>query len=71
MVIISWITTALALIGTVLNVKKQNLCFWFWLVSNTLWLIYDLYSGLWSRAILDAVQWALALWGIIEWKKEK
>lgn len=71
MVIISWITTALALIGTVLNVKKYNLCFWFWLISNTLWLIFDIYSGLLSRAILDAVQWALALWGIIEWKKEK
>lgn len=68
--IISWITTALALTGTVLNVKKHNLCFWFWLVSNTLWLIFDIYNGLWSRAILDAVQWALALWGIIEWKKE-
>lgn len=67
---ISWITTAIALIGTVLNVKKYNLCFWFWIVSNTLWLIFDIYNGLWSRAILDAVQWALALWGIIEWKKD-
>lgn len=68
--IISWITTVLALIGTFLNVKKINLCFWFWIASNTLWFIFDIYNGLWSRAILDAVQWVLALWGIVEWNNK-
>jgi nicotinamide riboside transporter PnuC len=70
MVIISWITTAICLLGTVLNVKKINLCFWLWLAGNILWLIIDICNGLWSRAILDTVQGILALWGIIEWKKE-
>ena len=71
MVIISWITTAICLTGTVLNVKKINLCFWLWLIGNILWLCIDIYNGLWSRAILDIVQGVLALWGIIEWNKSK
>lgn len=70
MEIINWITTAICLMGTVLNVKKIKLCFWLWLAGNILWLIIDIKNGLWSRAILDIVQGILALWGIIEWKKE-
>ena len=70
MQIISWITTIMCLTGTVLNVKKIKLCFWLWLGGNILWLCIDIYNGLWSRAVLDIVQGILALWGIIEWKKE-
>ena len=65
---ISWITTALCLTGTVLNVKKNKLCFVLWLIGNILWLIIDIRNGLISRAILDIVQGVLALWGIIEWR---
>lgn len=69
--IISWITTAICLTGTILNVKKLNACFYLWLAGNILWLCIDIYNGLWSRAILDIVQGVLALWGIIEWRKDK
>lgn len=68
---IGWITTAICLIGTVLNVKKINACFYLWLAGNILWLCIDLYNGLWSRAILDIVQGILAAWGIIEWQENK
>lgn len=71
MQIISWITTAICLSGTILNVKKMNFCFYLWLLGNILWLCIDIYNGLWSRAVLDIVQGALAVWGIIEWKKNK
>ena len=69
--IISWVTTAICLTGTVLNVKKIKLCFWLWLAGNILWLIIDIRNGLWSRALLDTVQGILALWGIIEWKENE
>ena len=69
--IISWITTAVCLTGTILNVKKLNACFYLWLIGNICWLCIDIYNGLWSRAILDIVQGALAFWGIIEWRKDK
>lgn len=71
MQIISWITTAICLLGTILNVKKLNTCFYLWLIGNILWLCIDIYNGLWSRAILDIVQGVLAVWGIIEWRKSK
>ena len=71
MQIISWITTAICLLGTILNVKKLNTCFYLWLIGNILWLCIDIYNGLWSRAILDIVQGGLAVWGIIEWRKNK
>lgn len=69
MQVISWITTAICLLGTILNVKKLNFCFYLWLVGNVLWLCIDICNGLWSRAILDIVQGILAVWGIIEWRK--
>lgn len=71
MQIISWITTAICLLGTILNVKKLNTCFYLWLIGNILWLCIDIYNGLWSRSILDIVQGVLAVWGIIEWRKNK
>lgn len=71
MQIISWVTTAICLLGTILNVKKLNTCFYLWLIGNILWLCVDIYNGLWSRAILDIVQGVLAGWGIIEWRKNK
>ena len=67
---VSWITTALCLTGTVLNVKKNKWCFVLWLMGNILWLIIDIKNGLISRAILDIVQGVLALWGIIEWRNK-
>lgn len=57
--------TLICLIGTVLNVKKIIWCFYLWCFGNLLWLIFDLYSNLYSRAILDIVQFGFAVWGII------
>lgn len=71
MQIISFVTTAICLLGTILNVKKLNACFYLWLIGNILWICIDIYNGLWSRAILDIVQGVLAVWGIIEWRKNK
>ena len=67
----TWIVTALCLAGTVLNVKKNVLCFWLWSVGNVAWLIFDLCSGLYSRAVLDSVQLAFAVWGIFAWRKKE
>lgn len=67
---LTWAITILSLTGTVLNVKKNSLCFWLWAVGNTLWLAYDLWLSTYSRAALDLVQLAFAVWGIIEWKKK-
>ena len=67
----TWIVTAACLVGTALNVKKIKYCFHIWAVANLLWLAYDLYTGLYSRAVLDAVQFVMAVWGIFAWRKKK
>ena len=67
----TWIITAVSLLGTVLNVKKHIACFYLWGFGNIAWLAFDLWSGLFSRAVLDTVQLAFAVWGIVEWGKSK
>ena len=67
----TWLITAVCLIGTVLNVKKNVLCFYLWAIGNIAWLGYDLWSGLYSRAVLDVVQFGFALWGIWEWSRKR
>jgi len=66
----TWAITVISLTGTVLNVRKNILCFYLWGAGNIAWLVFDLWSGLFSRAVLDAVQLAFAVWGIIEWRKK-
>lgn len=65
-----WFVTLICLIGTFLNCKKLRICFVFWALGNILWMIYDISSGLYSRAFLDLVQLIFALYGAYEWRKE-
>lgn len=66
-----WLVTALSLYGNVLNVKKKRSGFVVWVIANALWLIYDIWTGLYSRAALDIVQTAFCVWGIVEWKDKE
>ena len=34
---ITWFLTAISLIGTVLNIRKDILCFYIWLIGDILW----------------------------------
>lgn len=63
-----WIVTMISLIGSVLNARKSKWCFYIWILANTLWLIYDVYIGLYSRAALDIMQTIICISGIIYWK---
>lgn len=68
---IMWFVTALSLSGNVLNIKKKRSGFVIWVIANILWLIHDIYTGLYSRAMLDIVQTGFCIWGIIEWNNEE
>ena len=68
--IIGWLVTAVCLAGTILNVKKVRWCFHLWAVGNIAWVVIDIHNRLYSRALLDLVQLALAIWGLWEWRKE-
>ena len=76
--LVGWLVTATCLAGTVLNVKKVRWCFHLWAVGNIAWLAIDLSNRIYSRAFLDLVQLALAVWGASaavrthkKWKKIK
>ena len=42
-----------------------------WAVGNEAWLGFDVASGLFSRAVLDTVHLAFAIWGIFAWRKDE
>jgi len=66
----TWAITTVCLAGTILNVKKNILCFYLWTFGNLAWLVFDLQSRLYSRAVLDVVQLGFSVWGIFEWRKK-
>ena len=66
-----WLVTAVCLAGTVLNVKKVRWCFLLWAAGNVAWFAVDVHNHLYSRALLDLVQLALAVWGAVEWRSGK
>ena len=69
--IFTWIITAAAIVGVVLNIKKKRECFFVRAVTNASWCIVDLVKGIYAQSFLFLVYFVLALWGIWEWRKEK
>ncbi len=64
----TWGLTAISLVGVVLNIYKDPLCFWLWVVSNFLWCVVDWRRRIYSQAVLMGIYCALAIWGIWTWK---
>jgi nicotinamide riboside transporter PnuC len=67
--IITVIITILSLIGVILNIKKNKICFIVWSFTNLSWFIIDLYKQIYMQAFLFLVYFILALYGIYEWSK--
>ena len=65
--VFTWLVTVVCLAGTILNVKRCPWCFVLWIIGNVAWAAFDLFSGLYSRMVLDIVQLGLAVWGLVEW----
>ena len=64
------VLTLLALLGVVLNIKKNIWCFYIWLVTNASWAVVDFYKGIPAQGALFSVYTLLAVYGIYEWKKK-
>jgi nicotinamide riboside transporter PnuC len=65
-----WILVAIALAGNVLVIKKSVMGQWFWTVSNTGFVIYDLAIHNYSQAFLFFIYLGMSIWGITLWTKE-
>lgn len=64
----TWILTAISLAGNFLNCRKSVLGFYLWILCNIGWAVYDIYSNLHSRLLLDLVQTGFCIYGITCWK---
>jgi nicotinamide riboside transporter PnuC len=62
-----WTTTAVALIGTVLNIKKNKYGFLLWIITNLIFAVANYFMGLPQQSLLFAVYFLLALWGWFSW----
>lgn len=65
----TWLLAVISLAGNYLNSTKRISGFYIWIACNTGWLIYDIANGIYARAILDIVQTAFCVLGIIKWQK--
>ena len=60
--------TALSIVGVVANIYKRRWCFWVWTVTNATWCVVDFRASLYGQALLFAVYFALAVWGLMKWE---
>jgi len=66
-----WITviiTIASLVGVILNIKRNLLCFYIWTATNFAWFIIDLYREIYMQALLFFIYFLLAIYGVLEWK---
>lgn len=70
--VITWIVSALALTGTILNSNRNKSGFYLWLCTNMFWTVVDFRAGLYAQSALFGAYTLLAVKGLITWtKKEK
>ena len=68
---ISWIATAIAIIGTIANANKKRFGFWFWLISNVFWVAFNIYNKMYAQAAVYVFNSAMCIVGLRQWKRNK
>ncbi len=43
-----WIITILSIIGVILNIRKNRLCFRIWLITNACWMAFGRITFIWT-----------------------
>lgn len=70
--LLSWIMSAVALAGTLMNAERNKYGFVFWLISNLYMTVRFAVIGEYAQMVLFFVYFLLAIRGIVAWtKKEK
>lgn len=69
--IFSWIMSAIALTGTIINAEKNKYGFVFWLVSNLYMTIRFFVIGEYAQSTLFFVYFLLAIRGLVAWSGKK
>lgn len=66
-----WLNTIVAIVGTYLNAKQVRFGFIIWMVTNTAFVVNNIYIGSYAQATLFAVYFVLAVVGYRSWGKQK
>ncbi len=64
-----WLNTIVAIIGTYLNAKQVRFGFIIWMLTNAVFVGYNIYIHAYAQATLFFVYFGLALFGWINWGK--
>lgn len=65
-----WINTLVAIVGTFLNARQIRSGFIVWMITNGVFVGYDLYIHSYQQAALFGVYFVLAVYGWITWGKK-
>jgi nicotinamide mononucleotide transporter len=68
--IVGGAATVVAVAGVVLNNRHRWQCFVLWLASNSATLAIHVSAGLWSLAARDGIFLALAVEGLVLWRRK-
>ena len=69
--ILMWVVVVASLVGTILNIQKNRVCFHIWFWCNISWTIYDVHKGAYPQAVLMATYAVLAVYGWYTWVKDE
>lgn len=65
---LAWPLTAIAVIGAILNVLQDGVCFIAWMVANLGLAAINCRQRNWPQMTLFLVYFVLALWGFLSWQ---
>ena len=65
----TWILVIVSLVGVILNIKHNRVCFFLWGFTNLSWAIIDFKQGIPAQGFLFIIYFILSIWGIYEWRK--
>ncbi len=68
---LTWLVTAASVAGVILNNLKHRGCFVIWIVTNSIWMVYDFTIGAQAQAAMFALYLGLSIWGLVKWSKER
>jgi len=68
--IFNWIILVLAVVGVILNIRKNRVCFLFWQVTNGYWAFYNYQAGEIAEAVTFAVFFFMSIYGFGAWGED-
>jgi len=68
---ITWLFSAISIIGAILNARKRVEGFYIWVVGNMCWVVYDAIIGEYAQSFLFLFFTGISVYGILQWRKTK